>query len=244
MIDTPKLVDSPKRLVAAVRLTIPKDQIKHEMGPAIGEAKSVVAQQGLTIVGPWFCAHDRMDPNEWDFDVCVEVATPVTPQGRVKPGVLEPARVAQTNYRGPYGGLGDGWDEFESWIATNGYVGAPNLFERYCVGPETGPDASTYMTELNRPVEKVSIEDFTVGLQKDGYEPTIVEYSALWEATDHVHEFDARLLITEGDFSVTIEGIAMNFTTGDVLSLPANTVHSEIVGTQGVRYISGRRPAP
>jgi quercetin dioxygenase-like cupin family protein len=240
MIDSPKFVDTPRRVVAAVRLTIPKDHIQQEMGPAIGEAMSVVAEQGLGVVGPWFCAHDRMDPNEWDFDVCVEVATPVAAQGRVKPGVLEPTRVVQTNYRGAYEGLGEGWGAFESWIAANGFVGLPNLFERYCIGPESGGDSSTFVTELNRPLAKVSVDEFSQGLRRDGYESVLVKYPAGTTFDDHAHEFDARLLVTDGEFSITIDGVALRFGVGDVFVLPANTIHREVVGPNGVRYVSGR----
>ena len=241
MIDFPKLVDTPRRLVAAVRLTIPKDQIQHEMGPAISEAMAAVAEQGIAVVGPWFCAHDRMDPNEWDFDVCVEVATPVAPQGRVKPGVMEPARAVQTSYRGPYEGLGEGWGAFESWIAVNGFAGTPNLFERYCVGPESGDDASTFVTELNRPLMKVAAGDFEGALTKDGFSSTVVEFSPRTVNPEHSHAWDARLLVTSGDISITVEGSELSYGVGDVFALPANSPHSEIVGSDGVTFIAGRR---
>ena len=241
MIDSPKLVDTPRRLVAAIRLTIPKDQIQNEMGPAISEAFGVVAEQGIEVVGPWFCAHDRMDPHEWDFDVCVEVATPVAPQGRVKPGVLEPARVVQTNYRGPYEGLGEGWGEFESWISANGFVGTPNLFERYCVGPESGDDSSTFVTELNRPLMKVLPAGFERALTKDGFSSSVVEFAPGTINAEHFHSWNARLLITSGDISITVDGSELLYTVGDMFSLPANYPHSEVVGSSGVTFIAGRR---
>jgi GyrI-like small molecule binding domain len=241
MIDSPKLVDSPKRLVAAVRLTIAKDQIQHEMGPAIGEAFGVVAEQGMAVVGPWFCAHHRMYPNKWDFDVCVEVASPVLPQGRVKPGVLEASRVVQTNYRGPYEGLGEGWAEFESWIAAQGFVGAPNLFERYLVGPESGDDASTYVTELNRPLLKVLPIDFESALVRDGFSSRVVEFAPETVNPEHSHLWDARVLIARGAISITVENAELLYAVGDVFSLPANYPHSEVVGADGVAFIAGRR---
>jgi quercetin dioxygenase-like cupin family protein len=244
MIDSPKLVDTPKRLVAAVRLTIAKDKIQHEMGPAIGEAFGVVAEQGIAVVGPWFCAHDRMDPNEWDFDVCVEVATPVVPQGRVKPGIVEPTRVVQTNYRGPYEGLGEGWGELESWIAANGFVGAANLVERYLVGPESSDDSSTYVTELNRPLVKVLPVDFESALARDGFSSNMVEFAAETVNSEHSHAWDARLLVTRGAIGITVDGSELLYTVGDVFSLTANYPHSEVVGSDGVAFIAGRRYLP
>jgi mannose-6-phosphate isomerase-like protein (cupin superfamily) len=241
MIDSPKLVDTPRRLVAAVRLTIPKDQIQNEMGPAIGEAMSVVAAQGLEVVGPWFCAHDRMDPHEWDFDVCVEVGTPVASQGRVKPGVLASVRAVQTNYRGPYEGLGEGWGAFESWIDANGFVGKPNLFERYCIGPESGGDASTFVTELNRPLMKVLPADFERALTKDGFSSSVVKFASGTINPEHVHAWDARLLVTEGEIAITVDGSELLYSVGDIFALPANYPHSEVVGSEGVSFIAGRR---
>lgn len=236
MIDSPKIVDSPERLVAAVRLTIPKDQIQHEMGPAISEAMAAVAEQGVDVVGPWFCSHYQMDPNEWDFEVCVDVATQIAPQGRVRPWKLEASRVVQTNYRGPYEKLGEGWAEFEAWIAASGYVGTPNLFERYCVGPESGGDPSTYVTELNRPLMKAGLEEFERGLERDGFNATDVDYAPGTINPEHSHVLDARLLITRGEIAFTVDGSELSYTVGDVFSLPANSRHSEVVGADGVAF--------
>jgi mannose-6-phosphate isomerase-like protein (cupin superfamily) len=192
---------------------------------------------------PWSLssAHDRMDPNEWDFDVCVEVATPVLPQGRVKPGVLESTRVVQTNYRGPYEGLGEGWGAFESWIAANGFAGAPNLFERYCVGPESGDDSSTYVTELNRPLMKVLPVDFERALTKDGFSSNDVEFAPGTINPEHSHAWDARLLVTQGEIAITVDGSELLYSVGDVFALPANYPHSEVIGSNAVTFIAGRR---
>ena len=62
------------------------------------------------------------------------------------------ATVARTIYHGPYEGLGAAWAEFEAWTTAEGHVPAPNIWERYLAGPESGPDSAAWRTELNHPL--------------------------------------------------------------------------------------------
>lgn len=80
------------------------------------------------------------------------VGKDVTPVGRVRPGTLRAARVVKTVYRGPYEGLGAAWGEFMAWIVAQGHERAPDLWERYVVGPESSPDPAGYRTELVQPL--------------------------------------------------------------------------------------------
>jgi len=102
--------------------------------------------------GAFFSHHFKMDPETFDFEIGVPVATAVTASGRVKPGRLPAARVARTIFHGGYEGLGAAWGEFGAWIKTNGHTPAENLWEIYATGPESGPDPSGWRTELNRPL--------------------------------------------------------------------------------------------
>lgn len=152
MIETPQIVQSEPILMAAIHLTVPRTEIRNVMGPGIQEVMAVVAAQGLTPTGVWFTHHFKMEPATFDFEICIPVATPVTASGRVKPSQLPARKVARTIYHGGYEELGAAWGEFEAWIAANGHTKAEDLWERYLVGPETGPDGSAYRTELNRPI--------------------------------------------------------------------------------------------
>jgi effector-binding domain-containing protein len=152
VIDTPQIVQTAAQPVALIHLTIPKADIQKMMGPGIGELRTVVAGQGVAITGPWFTHHLKMDPDTWDFEICLPVASAVTPSGRVKPGRLRAARVARTVYHGSYESLGAGWGEFMQWIEANGHAPAPDLWECYAAGPESGPDPARWRTELNRPL--------------------------------------------------------------------------------------------
>ena len=152
MLETARIIPFATQLTAVIHLTVPRAEIRDVMGPGIGEVRAAVAAQGITPAGPWFTHHLRMAPDVFDFEVGVPVAVAVASAGRMRPGRLPAATVAQAVYRGPYEGLGAAWGELEAWIAAEGHTPAPDLWEAYAVGPEADPDPANWRTELNRPL--------------------------------------------------------------------------------------------
>lgn len=152
MIDVPQIIEIASQLTAVIRITVPREQIREVMGPAMHEVLSTVASQGLQPIGPMFSHHFRMDPAVFDFEVGVPVASSVKPEGRVVPSSLPATRVARTIYHGGYEGLGNAWGEFESWIAGQSLNTATDLWECYTSGPESSPNPADWKTELNRPL--------------------------------------------------------------------------------------------
>jgi effector-binding domain-containing protein len=153
MLETPQIRQSTAHQTAIIRFTIPREQIQEVMGPGIGELMSALATQGVMPAGPIFSHHFKMDPEIFDFEIGVPVLSPVNAIGRVTMGELPAIRVARTVYHGPYQGLADAWCEFGEWIRANGHSPAPDLWECYTTGPESGPDSSKWRTELNRPLQ-------------------------------------------------------------------------------------------
>ncbi len=153
MLDTPKIIETPAQLTAMIRFTIPREEIRNVMGPGLQEVMAAVVNQGVGPTGPWFTHHLKMDPDIFDFEICVPVKASVKPVGRVASGLI-PARkkVARTIYHGGYEGLGEAWGEFVDWMEANGHTPAPDLWECYQAGPEASPDPAHWRTELNRPL--------------------------------------------------------------------------------------------
>ncbi len=152
MIDTPQIVKTAEQQTALIHLTVPRDEIQKVMGPGYTELMAALSAQGIKPTGPWFTHHLRMDPAIFDFEICVPVAGPISPVGRVRAGRLPASRVARTIYHGPYEGLPEAWTEFQAWIAAQGHTAAVDLWEVYAAGPETSNDAAAWRTELNRPL--------------------------------------------------------------------------------------------
>ena len=153
MIDTPKIVTSKAQPAAIVHVTVPRSEIQTVMGPGLREVHAAVAAQGRKPAGPWFTHHLKMDPKVFDFEICVPVDSPVTGQGRVTAGGLSERKVVRTVYTGGYEGLGTAWGELQDWIKAQGLQPAPDLWEVYLAGPETGKAPSLYRTELNQPLK-------------------------------------------------------------------------------------------
>lgn len=152
MLDKPTILQTHAQKAAVIHLSIPRDRIQEEMGPGYNELMTTLKEQGITPAGPWFSHHLRMDPAVFDFEIGVPVSADVKPTGRVKAGELPATRVARTVYQGGYEGLGTAWVEFDAWLKRNGHSTAPDLWEVYAAGPETGSDPSLYRTELSRPL--------------------------------------------------------------------------------------------
>ena len=152
MLETPQIVRSTWIRSAVIRLTIPRAEIQQVMGAAIQELMAGLSAQGITPAGPLYSYHRRMDPEVFDLEVGVPIASPVTPAGRIRAGELPATRVAHAVYRGPYEGLAGAWGELDRWLAEAGHTPRPDLWECYVAGPETSADPADWRTELNRPL--------------------------------------------------------------------------------------------
>jgi effector-binding domain-containing protein len=153
MIDPPIITQTAIQPAAVLRLTVPPEDMPKVMKPGIDEVFAAVAAQGIKPAGPWFSHYLKMEPRRWEFEIGLPVATPIAPVGRVKPGELPARKVARTIHRGGYEGLGESWGEFSNWIKSQGLTPDADLWECYVIGPESGPDATKWRTELNRPLK-------------------------------------------------------------------------------------------
>jgi effector-binding domain-containing protein len=153
MIAEPKIVETSPVHAAVIRITIPRREMMAAFGPAVGELMAALAAQGVAPSGPVFAHHLTTSADMFDFELGVPVGAPVVSSGRIQAGLLPAARVARTVYTGPYEGLHAAWGEFGAWILARGYEPAQDLWEVYATGPQSGPDPSSWRTELNRPLK-------------------------------------------------------------------------------------------
>lgn len=88
----------------------------------------------------------------------------------------------------------------------------------------------------------MNTSDFEASLASEGYNEVITrEMAANTLVEEHEHPFDARLLILEGEFTLTVDGNAQVYKPGETFRLTAGCRHQEATGEQGARYIVGRR---
>ena len=152
MIDTPQILDTEAQLTATLHLTVPSVRIREIMGPGLSELRAAVAAQGIDVTGPWFTHHFQRPTDTFDFEICLPVASPISPSGRVQPGQWAAMELARTVYHGPYDKLREAWADFDAWVVSQSLTPCTDLWERYLVGHDQSRAPASWRTELNRPL--------------------------------------------------------------------------------------------
>ena len=141
--------------VASLREVIPTPQ---DVGKMFEKMFTYVGQQGVRPAGPPSAIWHDPDYHEGDIDTEVVVPIPdaLPASNGIKtvqlPGV---ASMACAIHQGSYEGFSQAYAAIMGWIAANGYRVAGPIREIYLRGPGPTPtDPSTYVTEIQIPVEK------------------------------------------------------------------------------------------
>ena len=88
----------------------------------------------------------------------------------------------------------------------------------------------------------MTVTEFEALLQAEQFaDVASVERGADYALGDHSHPFDACALITSGDITLVVDGVATTYKTGQIFRLSAGVPHEESAGLQGVSYRVGRR---
>ena len=88
----------------------------------------------------------------------------------------------------------------------------------------------------------MTLHEFEAALKADHYGEIVPITRAAGYAMDiHSHTFDARALITAGEFILVVGGVERIYALGDIFQLPAGTLHGERAGPDGASYLAGRK---
>ncbi len=83
---------------------------------------------------------------------------------------------------------------------------------------------------------------FETEIRAQGYSDVVDrEMPAHHVNPEHRHEFDARLLVLEGEMTIACNGGERTYRAGDTFAMTAGTPHTEKCGPAGARYLAGRR---
>jgi mannose-6-phosphate isomerase-like protein (cupin superfamily) len=94
------------------------------------------------------------------------------------------------------------------------------------------------------PEGAVSQSSFEQRLRDEGYsEPEIRRAPPNGFNDTHTHDFDVLALVLSGEVTIDCSGSATTYRPGDLVSLAANTPHTERFGPKGYKFMIGRRPA-
>jgi hypothetical protein len=88
----------------------------------------------------------------------------------------------------------------------------------------------------------MNASEFEAQLRADGFDEVKTGERAGNDMTqEHAHDFEVRALVLDGDITLTCEGTARTYKAGDVFVMAAGRPHEERIGTNGVRYVAGRK---
>ena len=152
MIETPRILETEPQHYAAVRRTVPLNEISKIMDPSVKLVLAALEAQNRPPTGPWFTHHLRRPMDFFDFEVCFPVDSPIEPAGEVYPGIWPAMALARTVFHGNYSGLPGAWGELERWMQSEGHPGGTEFWERYTVNPYSEPTPENWRTELNWPL--------------------------------------------------------------------------------------------
>jgi quercetin dioxygenase-like cupin family protein len=98
------------------------------------------------------------------------------------------------------------------------------------------------MSHRNPKDSDMNQADFEKKLKAEGYAEMVDRQMAANHFNpEHAHEFDACVLVVEGEMTIDRSGKPQTFRAGDMCMLAAGTLHSEQCGPTGARYFAGRR---
>ena len=83
--------------------------------------------------------------------------------------------------------------------------------------------------------------EFDADLRRDGYQVKNTSLGPNQLNPDHTHELDARVMVLAGELKITRDGQAKVYRPGDHWLTPAQAVHAELAGPEGVAIIIGWR---
>lgn len=85
-------------------------------------------------------------------------------------------------------------------------------------------------------------DDFQTALRADGFADVDTRSLPPSQVNpQHAHPFAVRALVLEGEITLTVDGEARLYRSGDVFTMAAGCEHAEQVGASGVSYLVGRR---
>ena len=84
---------------------------------------------------------------------------------------------------------------------------------------------------------------FETALTRDGFEIVSVTMKPDAINPEHVHPFDARLLVVDGAMTIVRDDGApvQTYQAGETFEMPVGCRHSEAAGPAGATYVAGRR---
>jgi AraC family transcriptional regulator len=138
---------------ATVRETVRRDDIPATIGRIFQAVSQAISRQGVSAAGAPFARYHSFGATV-DVEAGMPAATPIQPDGEVKPSQLPAGPAAIAVHVGPYEGLPATYAAIEAWIANAGHAASGGPWEIYLTDPSREPDPSRWITEVIYPLRR------------------------------------------------------------------------------------------
>lgn len=82
---------------------------------------------------------------------------------------------------------------------------------------------------------------FEANLKRDGVTEIVNrEFPANCQMDEHTHDFEARILLLEGEITIGWEGQEKTYRKGDSFTMASGCPHTELCGPNGATLLVGR----
>ncbi|HUB15434.1 MAG TPA: cupin domain-containing protein [Acetobacteraceae bacterium] len=110
---------------------------------------------------------------------------------------------------------------------------------------QVGPEGVAFLSGRRRNGGALTRQAFESDLRREGFEVIHGGQKAGFSEEQHAHDFDVRIMVLSGEFTVTRDNVPQTYHAGDHCELPAGCQHTTKVGPEGVAYMVGKacRPA-
>lgn len=147
----PEIVTLEPRLVAVLRETVPMSAMADYFGRAFTTVARVVAEQGVTMVGPPVGLYFGVPTDTVDVAAGFPTDRPVTPAEGVTAETLPGGQVAQVLHVGTYDAMEATYGRLTARLAAQGVTPGPVMWETYLTEPDPAAP-ETAQTLIDWPV--------------------------------------------------------------------------------------------
>ena len=145
-------VELPEVTLAAVRQTVPMNELTGFYDQAYGRVAQALAAAGVAPTGPAFGWYAGMPTDTADVAAGFGVPQGSGPIEGVEIIVIPAAPAVVGTYTGPYDGLPDAWSEVVAWADQHQAPGRGDFWEEYVTDPSPDGDPAANVTRLVLPL--------------------------------------------------------------------------------------------
>ncbi len=138
--------------ILLIRRKIPRPELQLMLSQSFGTLFGHGAKAGLPIAGWPVARYLSVGPGLWEVEAAMPVATAVSGEGEMQPGMLPEGPVAVGVHAGPYEQLPETYAAIEQWMETNGVKPGGAPWESYVTDPGQHPDPADWKTEVFWPI--------------------------------------------------------------------------------------------